>query len=559
MQLSVQFHGARTGGRLFVLVHGWQHAPKNLADLIAAVRESFPEDDVLLPCYPSSTWSNGDLCLVAEYCVQQIQEAWEKHRKAGYREVVLIGHSLGALLARKTYLIAHGKYSEYPIEGAAPEKREWADRIQRLVLLSGMNRGWKLYPKNKYTPPRVWLWRLLLLTAARVTHRGTLVRSAYRGAPFVVNLRLDWLELMHAGVQPALVVQLAGTRDTVIDPTDHIDLLSGANFRYLSVEGTSHHAMVRFDDTEAGRERKRKFLRALQDAPAVLKNEISLNVERPDPDVQQVVLLLHGIRDQGGWTEELLKEIEAGGALREQKVKGRIGNYGYLPLLPFLVGLGRRRHLLQFMDLYAEARAAFPKAKCSFVGHSNGTYLMATALSRYVSCRFDRVAFIGCILHRRFGWIDRMSGRVGRVRNYVATDDWVVAIFPSFFESVRIFPFNRDFGSAGHTGFTQVSDRFENVRFIEGDHGAGLETRNRPALLSFLLADEPETAPLIVPAQRARTVTLHKMCTYIWILLLAGVVALFYGATRLNGYMGYPWPVVQALYVLVLIFVFFRY
>ena len=363
---------------------------------------------------------------------------------------------------------------------------------------------------------------------------------------------------MHAGVQPELVVQLAGTRDTVIDPTDHIDLLSGANFRYLSVEGTSHHAMVRFDGTEAGRERKRKVPAGFAGrARGAEERDQSQRGAPRHPAVQQVVLLLHGIRDHGGWTEELLKEIEAGGAQRTQKVKGRIGNYDYLPLLPFLVGLGRRRHLLQFMDLYAEARAAFPKAKCSFVGHSNGTNPMATALSRYVSCRFDRVAFIGCILHRRFGWIDHMSGRVAAVRNYVATDDWVVAIFPSFFESVRILPFNRDFGSAGHTGFTQVSDRFENVRFIEGGHGAGLETKNRPALLSFLLGDEPEAAPATVPAQGGRSVTAHKMCTYIWILLLVGVVALFYGAARLNGYMGYPWPVVQALYVVVLIFVCF--
>jgi hypothetical protein len=65
--------------------------------------------------------------------------------------VTFVGHSFGAVLARKIAVAAFG--GQFDREGSRPapfepelalyrKKRPWADRIDRLVLLAGMNRGW---------------------------------------------------------------------------------------------------------------------------------------------------------------------------------------------------------------------------------------------------------------------------------------------------------------------------------------------------------------------------------------------------------------------------------
>jgi hypothetical protein len=415
-----------------------------------------------------------------------------------------------------------------------------------------MNRGWHLVPKNEHTPLHRWLGRLFLFGLAALTTRGRLVRSAHTGSEFVVNLRLDWLEFMRElemeELPQPLFVQLAGTRDTVVHPSDHIDLQLGHTFRYLRVEGTSHHEVILFDNSVEGRARKSKFLRALQSSADDLETELTADAERPDPHVRQVIVLLHGIRDFGGWTEQFGKEV----ASQYQDVRVRIYNYGYLPLLPFMFGFGRRRTLRRFMDRYAEARAAYPNAMCSFLGHSNGTYLFASALRRYVACKFGRVAFVGSIVNRRFPWF-QMAGRVAALRNYVATCDLVVAIFPSVFEKLRILPWNRDFGSAGHTGFMQVNERFQNVMYVPGGHGDGLKMGNRPAILSFLLRDEAEITPPTDPVQPLRSRLAYSVCVYLWILML--VVAILPFPLLLGRHL----TGIFAAYIMCLIFILFQF
>lgn len=554
MKLTEEFEGHRTGERLFVLVHGWEHTARNLGHLKHAVQAAFPLDDVLLPSYPASRWSNGDLREVAERCVDFIEGACRMHRNEGYKQIILIGHSLGALIARKVYLIAHGQYSDYQQRTLfMPGKRAWAPCITRLVLLAGMNRGWKLWPKNEHTPPLRWLGRALSLTLARILGLGRLVRAAHRGAPFVVNLRLDWLQLASTGREPDMVVQLAGLRDTVVDASDHVDLLAGRTFHYLPVAGTSHHALVQFDGTPEGQDRKQKFLVALQGS-GPLTEEVIPNVQQPDKAVKQVLLLMHGIRDYGKWAEDVRSEIK-----RHASVRAEIANYDYLPLLPFLLGIGRNRQVRLLMDRYAEARSTYPNAEVSFLGHSNGTYVMASALRRYPACRFARVAFLGSILHRRFPWRREMQACVGELRNYVATADCVVAIFPSFFEAARMLPANRDFGSAGHTGFTQVDDRFQNVTYIEGGHGAGLQPKHRTAVLSFLMGEQPVVAPTTVETQARSAVAARKACVPICLVLLGASVGLFWVAMHFNPWVIVGVPVFPVAAALVYIFLFFHF
>ena len=113
------------------------------------------------------------------------------------------------------------------------------------------------------------------------------------------------------------------------------------------------------------------------------------------------------------------------------------------------------------MDQYTEARVRYPNAKFSYVGHSNGTYLVARALRDYAAAKFARIVFAGSVVRCDYDWekyskaadgeICRHS-RVEKVLNYVATSDWVVAMFPKAMQLYRPI----DLGGAGHDGFKQA-------------------------------------------------------------------------------------------------------
>ena len=257
MPIRFEHHGAKNGRRLFFLVHGMDHTADDLAPLREAIRARFPDDRLVLVTYPASRWSNQNPLDVAKQCVDQIQSEFESGPDGGYEEIVLVGHSLGALLARKICLLAHGICSDFAAGiPVTPAPRPWANQVKRLVLLAGMSRGWKLWPRNQYTPRIVWIGRGLEFAVARVFGRAHLLRAAHRGSPFVVNLRLDWLALINGDypkeMPPDLVVQIAALQDTMVHPSDHFDLQAGRNFRYVPVEGTSHKALVRFDEAEHG-------------------------------------------------------------------------------------------------------------------------------------------------------------------------------------------------------------------------------------------------------------------------------------------------------------------
>lgn len=217
MAIHFQYYGERTGGRLFVLLHGMDRDDADLAQLKNVILENFAGDHVLTVSYPASRWSNAKPLAITAKCVDEIDAEFTRRGGEGYTEVILIGHSLGALIARKICLIAHGICSDYAGEFLfPPTAKGWANKITRLVLLAGMSRGWKLNPRNPNTPRRRWLARGFQYATAHIFGRGHLVRAAHRGTPFIVNLRLDWLALAngsHPGqTPPELVVQVAAER-----------------------------------------------------------------------------------------------------------------------------------------------------------------------------------------------------------------------------------------------------------------------------------------------------------------------------------------------------------
>jgi len=86
-----------------------------------------------------------------------IDQIW-RSKEGSYDQVILVGHSMGALLA------AHFKDDESILEEdkSVAQARPWAHCVDRLVLLAGMNRGWQISHHLSLTGAAGWLLGLLL-------------------------------------------------------------------------------------------------------------------------------------------------------------------------------------------------------------------------------------------------------------------------------------------------------------------------------------------------------------------------------------------------------------
>lgn len=196
------------------------------------------------------------------------------------------------------------------------------------------------------------------------------------------------------------------------------------------------------------------------------------------------------------------------------------------------------------MDMYVGARARYPKAEFSYVGHSNGTYLVARALQDYPAARFRNVLFAGSVVRRDYDW-DKFfkANRVSKVLNMVATKDWVVALFPMGLEPMRqIF----DLGGAGSGGFDQAAlgrvpevPNLKQVRYVKGAHSAGLVETQWPHIANFIVngALPPNDDPDYTAQQRPFWKGASKVSTVLLGLLLVLAVVIL---------LGILWPVFTA-------------
>jgi hypothetical protein len=86
------------------------------------------------------------------------------------------------------------------------------------------------------------------------------------------------------------------------------------------------------------------------------------------------------------------------------------------------------------------------------------------------------------------------AGQVRAVLNYVATADWVVAIFPRFFQILRL----QDLGSAGHDGFKHEPSSFvTDVEYVAGTHSAALDERHWQDIANFVIDQRLPPIPAV--------------------------------------------------------------
>jgi hypothetical protein len=200
---------------------------------------------------------------------------------------------------------------------------------------------------------------------------------------------------------------------------------------------------------------------------------------------------------------------------------------------PFLFPSVRRKKVEWLVEEVLVAHARYPNAKLSYIGHSNGTYLLAKALEVYAEVeqfKFDRVVFAGSVVRSDYDWDKK---RVTSVLNLVANRDWVVAFFPQMFELIPI----QDLGSAGHNGFSRVE---YNREYADGGHGAGIQNTFWDPIANFILnqdsvSSEKHASPGVQAATVSRVGWVGKIMRIfgkftplpVWALLVALLVVIF--------------------------------
>jgi pimeloyl-ACP methyl ester carboxylesterase len=513
------FEAGKNRDELIVFLHGVGNASQRLADIRTITRAAKPDADFFAPKLP---YAGNRLCMVkAENIVAELmQELDSLNSTHEYTRILLVGHSFGAVLARKLALVAHGEQSAKDGDLPAPfepeldayrQARPWANKIERLVLMAGMNRGWTT------SSAMDWIttlnWSVAQAIGELVLSGKPTIFALRRGAPFLVNTRLQWLAMMdpNYGCRPDLIVtQLLGTNDDNVSPDDNVDFSvdipydnEKQAYHYLEVPMSGHTNVVEMVDqnnsesNNARQKRREVYLAALwsdreQLAKQCVKRDQMADSLPPAPDmgVTDLVFVIHGIRDKGFWTQKIARNIKRH-AGPGQKFESWTESYGYFAMLPFALRSVRQRKVEWLMDRYVEAKARFPRARFHYVGHSNGTYLCAQALQDYLAARFDRIVFAGSVVRKDYNWMkliepQRGSPRVRKVLNYVATRDWVVAMLPNSVQRWRWF----NLGSAGHDGFLQAKTNgpVYQARYIVGGHSVGHEEANWDNIAGFIVA-----------------------------------------------------------------------
>jgi hypothetical protein len=547
--------------RLVVIVHGYRKSATEMQSVRDATKEQFPDAEILCPSLATHLLSFADPCELVVELARQIDAKWRAQAEAspdeGFDEIILVGHSMGAVLARKLWVVAAGELDSAPFEDrlrAALELPDgtlfpgfpWHTSIRRIVLLAAMNRGWRISHHLSLINAPIWAVGSATGTLLRLLIRRTpLIMTIRRGAEFITNLRVQWIRRANAcrqaGTSPPLTIQLLGSRDDLVSPEDNIDLASGMQFVYLDVPHTVHRNVIDMDAGSPGqRTRRRIFQQALNESEASLRALAVIpsddGLSAPDDTITDVIFVIHGIRDEGFWTHKIARHVRKLGQSVDRRWATETSSYGYFAMLPFIFPARRRSKVEWLMDQYAEAVARYPAASFHFVGHSNGTYLLAKAIRLYACCRFGQVVFAGSVVRRNYDWTGAIArGQAASVLNWVATRDWVVAFFPRFFEVIRI----QDLGSAGHDGFRQ---HIHQLAYVRGGHAAAIQEDLWSDIARFIVHRQIDPRHVKPDLRRHRAwwvVVLGFFPPLLWVLIALGVywlgVALNTWATGATG------------------------
>lgn len=170
---------------------------------------------------------------------------------------------------------------------------------------------------------------------------------------------------------------------------------------------------------------------------------------RTSKEVEDVIILVHGIRTYAEWQSMLRREFSRLGIPVEPT------NYGYFDVFRFLVPVPwfRAEALNRVRILAEQVRADYPQAKVSFLAHSFGTYLVSRFLQEQANFPIHRILFCGSVVRYNFPFEQLRTRFHAPIVNEVsARDPW-----PLLAQKLSV-----GYGAAGTRGFNQpaIVDRW---------------------------------------------------------------------------------------------------
>jgi pimeloyl-ACP methyl ester carboxylesterase len=558
IRTKTSFYKADISSQLVVLLHRYRQTNLSMQHVAALVRKEFPQADIYAPSLPAGLVSCADPQQIAEEIVDDISNL--RHIDS-YEKIILVGHSMGAVLVRKIWALAHGALPDATVQKT--EARWWAHKIERIILLAAVNRGWMVSSAQEPTTRLLWTLGMAWGHFCRyILRKEPLILNFRRGAPFLTVVRLQCLAVERGLDKRPVTVQLIGTDDNFVAPTDNLDLATGKNFYYLEVANATHEGVVELTDAGDPHGAYQRFRSALMDDDESLKEkslapeDVFDGVDEIDDfesgtlpeknlEVKHVVFVIHGIRDRGFWTRRIARKIRSAANAKGERCRAVTSTYGFFPMGPFLLPWVRRGKVEWLLDQYVTAKSLYPEARFSYVGHSNGTYLLAKALELCRPLVFEEgVVFAGSVVRRNFEWEKYVPHRVSRMINYVASADWVVAIFPYGLERLRL----QDVGGAGHVGFTyEKKGKVTNVHYAKGSHSAALAPDRWQEMADFVLEGHKPTNP--IPGVEQDTLNVWRGRLAPVILIVITVIVLGFAALMLAaiGKLGGIWALATTL------------
>jgi predicted esterase len=350
--------------------------------------------------------------------------------KGPFDDVILVGHSVGALLIREAYLRASNAY-----------------QVNR--TLSGR----------------------IIAAIAKLTflYERMTVYDLARGSAFITDLRLAWIryvyKLADRGADP-IVVQFLGTTDTIVARVDSLDTEQFPNGTVIDIPDASHGNLYRLDAAADPDARYTLFRKVF-----VQGYRTETAGHRPPSERRKIVFVLHGIRASNtGWVDETAQLAE--------KVSNDViairASYGYFSALHFFLPWVRRTRARWFQDRYSELAAQYPapETQFCFIGHSNGTYMLGRGLERVSMMRFQRAYIVGSVLPRTYPWTKRIGDRqIFSLCSDASAWDWPVGLLCS------ALSFMGDIGTGGFWGFEAAPPEMKEFRYYKGGHSKPLEDR----------------------------------------------------------------------------------
>jgi hypothetical protein len=512
---------------LTVLVAGIRD-PRGLIRRTAVVaRDAQPDNDLLIIRLDGALLSNArahDIAGQIESLIATQNARRVATHETDYPKITLIGHSIAALLVRKAVLYASKGFGidRAGFEGSVAQvDAPWRKRLDRIVLLAGINGGWSR---------KTNIWVAIGAAALDYMGVGQFLLDLERGEPFVENLRAEWLDLMRnpRGQNAPDVVQLLGSNDWAVPEDNELDLSARVDgrinpgFIFQTMEASGHVSVLDMVTT-SNQELRLQARRAAQftEALALPWDDLIANghsrIVRENADiwadqvkVKSIIIPYHGLRDSQAWTESPDKAFVALFGARSDVLISR-ETPPFVPRFSFLFDiLGRREASVRWLaEKLVRLKAEYPEAKVSIIAHSQGSYTAGTLAQRFAALGFENVVLAGSLLPHAFPWGTIIkSGGAKRVVNLRARADIVSGILASAFQFVpgyvpllgrlRLF----QIGDSGFSGFAWINNDMGEVASLDGGHDFFLESRKA---IRFALAFALQGSPIKTAEATARS------------------------------------------------------